>query len=91
MTMSNNGLNKLVEECGELVQVAGKLSAYPHPQVHPDGMGSLRARLMDECADVVAAIRFVSEKYEFAWDQEFVARCERKHRQFLMWDSDPEA
>jgi NTP pyrophosphatase (non-canonical NTP hydrolase) len=51
------GLAKLAEECGELAQVIGKLTAYPDSP-HPDG-SDLVARLQEEMADVQAAIEFV--------------------------------
>jgi NTP pyrophosphatase (non-canonical NTP hydrolase) len=53
------GLAKLAEECGELLQVIGKLAAYPDGGDHPDGQGPLRQRLEDELADVSAAMEFV--------------------------------
>lgn len=49
------GLAKVVEECGELLQVAGKLMAYPDGE-HPDGGVPLLERLCDEIADVTAAL-----------------------------------
>lgn len=52
------GLAKLVEELGELSQVAGKIMAYPDGE-HPDGNGPLEPRLEDELADVIAAASFV--------------------------------
>lgn len=51
------GLGKTSEEAGELLQIIGKLIAYPHSQ-HPDGTDVL-ARLHDELADVAAAIDYV--------------------------------
>lgn len=51
------GLAKLLEECGELQQVAGKLLAYPSGE-HPDGAGPLDERLADELADLKAAALF---------------------------------
>jgi hypothetical protein len=52
------GLSKLIEECGELLQVAGKLMGTAGEVDHWDGT-NLRDRLMDEIADVRAAIKFV--------------------------------
>jgi NTP pyrophosphatase (non-canonical NTP hydrolase) len=59
MTMTANGLAKLIEECGELVQVAGKRLAYYHTDEHPDGGEPLPKRLEMEIADVMAACKFV--------------------------------
>ena len=56
--MAHDGLAKLVEELGELSQVAGKLLAYRWEE-HPDGGPPLVDRLRDESGDVIAAIRFV--------------------------------
>lgn len=52
------GLAKLIEECGEVQQVAGKLIATGGAFEHWDGT-DLRDRLIDEIADLRAAIRFV--------------------------------
>lgn len=57
--MHNKGLTKLLEELGELVQIASKKAAFMDIDWHPDGKGSLKARLEDEIADANAAIAFV--------------------------------
>lgn len=51
------GLAKLIEECGELQQVAGKSLLYPDT-AHPDGKGFVRDRFIEELADVSAAIAY---------------------------------
>lgn len=61
--MTGKGLAKLIEECGELVQVAGKRLAYYTTETHPDGGPSLKQRLEDEIADVTAACMFVIETH----------------------------
>lgn len=77
MPMTNNGLSKLVEECGELQQVAGKMLQYPQLQFdvkvmidtggqggfakHPDGT-NLRKRMEEEMGDALAAMAFVAEQ-----------------------------
>lgn len=53
------GISKLVEECGEVTQVAGKLFGTGGRIDHWDGT-NLRERLEDELADVQAAIEFVA-------------------------------
>lgn len=63
MPMSANGLSKLIEEMGELTQVAGKMLAYPDTDDHPDGGEPLSIRLEKEMADVLAAIEFVAETH----------------------------
>jgi NTP pyrophosphatase (non-canonical NTP hydrolase) len=59
MTMTAEGLVKLMEECGELVQIAAKRVAYYNTDTHPDGAGSMSHRLEEEVGDVLAAIDFV--------------------------------
>lgn len=67
MTMAGNGLVKLVEELGELAQVAAKKLAYMNTDIHPDGK-SLKARMEEEMADVVAACIFVRDKFDLDED-----------------------
>jgi NTP pyrophosphatase (non-canonical NTP hydrolase) len=57
--MTGKGLAKLIEECGELIQVAGKKLAYYSTENHPDGGPPLKQRLEDEIADVMAACELV--------------------------------
>lgn len=58
----NKGLTKLTEECGELSQVACKKTQFMDGDEHPDGKGSLAARLIEEMGDVKAAIRYCAEE-----------------------------
>ena len=89
MTMTNRGLAKLTEECGELIQVAAKKTAYMCGP-HPDGNGDLDRRLEDEIADVIAACQFVLG--EFGLDQERVnERAQDKLSCFHVWHNDPSA
>jgi NTP pyrophosphatase (non-canonical NTP hydrolase) len=50
------GLAKLVEECGEVLQVAGKFMMTHGSRAH--WSGDLRRMLLEEVADVEAAIVF---------------------------------
>lgn len=59
--MTANGYAKLIEECGELLQVLGKRLAYYHTEQHPDQGPPLYARMEDEIGDVIGACRFVIE------------------------------
>lgn len=52
------GLSKVTEECGEVLQVIGKLMATHGKAQHWDGQ-DLAARLVEELADLQAAIVFV--------------------------------
>lgn len=54
------GLSKLIEECGEVLQVVGKLIATSGEDKHFDG-SDLRVRISEELGDVLAAVRFVIE------------------------------
>jgi NTP pyrophosphatase (non-canonical NTP hydrolase) len=88
MAMSNGGLTKLIEECGELVQIAAKKIAYPTKAFHPDGLGrSIDERLEDEMADVLAAIYFVRDKIGLS-DHDINARMVSKSEVFKRWDKD---
>ncbi len=52
------GLSKLIEECGEVVQVCGKLLGSNGVIHHWDG-SNLKDRIEEELADLGAAIDFV--------------------------------
>jgi NTP pyrophosphatase (non-canonical NTP hydrolase) len=85
--MTANGLAKLIEECGELIQVAGKKLAYYHTDEHPDGKGSLAQRLQEEMGDVMAAIRFASQA--LGLDRGAIEhRALHKERLFERWHAD---
>lgn len=61
MPMNHTGLAKLIEECGEVIQVAGKILALPAGTTeHWDGGPPLNQRLENELADLCAAISFVT-------------------------------
>lgn len=87
MTMPANGLGKLIEECGELLQIAGKKLAYYHTDAHPDGKGSMRERLQDEIGDVRAAISLVTETMNLDADA-IAKRAKRKLDLFRQWHAD---
>lgn len=63
MTMTANGLAKLLEELGELAQITAKKLAFMDTDEHPDGKGSMRVRMQEEMGDVRAAIDFVTETF----------------------------
>lgn len=87
MSMHGKGLTKLLEELGELGQVAAKKLAYPDTE-HPDGVGSLTVRLEDELADVIAARSFVIGKLGLDVDR-IVKRAAEKLERFERWDTEP--
>lgn len=55
------GIGKLVEECGEVLQVCGKLVGSRGAAEHWDGT-DLRQRLEVELGDLLAAVNFVADK-----------------------------
>lgn len=83
MTMAGNGLVKLVEELGELAQVAAKKLAYMQTDMHPDGL-SLKDRLEEESADVIAACLFVIQQFEL--DKSIIrSRLKKKLKLYHEW------
>ncbi len=86
MAMKSKGLVKLVEECGELTQVAAKRIAYPRGK-HPDEYRekALNERIEDEMGDVMAAIRFTAGKLGLDWTK-IMRRSTKKHHRFQEWD-----
>lgn len=83
--MHNKGFTKLTEECGELVQIIAKQTAYPDTDIHPDGKGSMKNRIEEEMADVMAAITFVIDKNKLDKNKIF-ERGQQKLTLFNKWD-----
>lgn len=84
---SNNwpGLAKLAEECGELVQVIGKLIAMGGAENYDHWDGThLRERLTEEMGDVRAAMIFVCETNDIP-KENVHARADRKLVLFRQW------
>lgn len=59
------GIGKLVEECGEVLQLLGKAMAFP-ATLHPDGAGDLRDRIPKEIADLKAAIEYFEQENDLS-------------------------
>jgi NTP pyrophosphatase (non-canonical NTP hydrolase) len=77
------GLSKLIEECGEVLQVAGKLIATGGAPGHWDGT-NLKERMEDELGDLMAAMTFYADKNGLEWnaiEDQYVT----KFRQFNEW------
>lgn len=87
MAMSNKGLTKLVEELGELSQIAAKKMAYMNIDNHPDKKGSMKKRLENEMGDVLASIQYVVGKLELDMDR-IVERSDCKIEVYLAWEKD---
>lgn len=81
-----NGLSKLVEECGEVVQIAGKLLGTNGEKVHFDG-SDLKGRLAEELADLQAAITFFLKSNGFDAD-DFRLRAAAKLTLFRKWNEE---
>jgi len=80
------GVSKLIEECGEVQQVCGKLLGTGGLPNHWDGT-DLSERLLEEMADVTAAVRFVLE--ENSLDEEaFEERIAAKLQLFREWHTE---
>ena len=77
------GLSKLVEECGEVQQVAGKLIGSRGNPDHWDG-SDLRGRIAEELADLEAAIIFFVTINGLNSDQ-YVRRRDKKASLFAHW------
>ena len=89
--MKSHGLVKLIEESGEVIQVAAKMIAYPKlifgSKLHPDGT-NLRTRLVEEIGDCYAALEFVVTKLDLS-KKLIRERAEMKHKLFKQWDGEP--
>lgn len=77
------GISKLIEECGEVIQVAGKLLGSAGDVDHWDGT-NLKERLEEEVADVMAAIAFVIHRNDLDINR-ILERKERKSKLFDRW------
>lgn len=89
MTMHYDGLTKLIEECGELTQIAAKKQAYFDTDEHPDGKGSMKKRLEEEIADVMAACALVVDTLNLD-EPAILERISVKLERFLTWHNNPE-
>lgn len=77
------GLAKLAEECGEVIQIIGKLIATGGRTGHWSGL-DLKIELEDEMADVRAALCFVWENNDVDVPR-MVDRISRKLQLFEEW------
>lgn len=82
--LEKDGLVKLVEECGELIQIASKKMACMETDEHWDNAGSLSERLENEIADVRAAINIVEETLNLNTVR-ILDRAIMKTNLFLQW------
>ena len=75
-------LNKLMEECGEVIQAAAKFSAFPGND-HPSGQDSVQM-LTDEIGDVLAAASLAIKVLGLDATQ-IEQRCKSKQKRFIDW------
>lgn len=85
------GTSKLIEEMGELQQVLGKLIATAGDTKHWN-VTNLRENLIEEIADVKAALNFFQLKNLSNASVEAIdQRAEEKLQLFRRWHNTPEA
>lgn len=82
------GLSKLVEECGEVLQIAGKIMGTGGAVQHWDGKGDLDERIALELCDLFAAARAFFQLNGFDGNPVYIQREIQKYRQFLKWHSE---
>lgn len=85
--LKDKGLNKLMEECGELVQVSAKKAVCDEmgTDTHWDSPNSISKRLEDEIADVMAIIQVVILLHNLN-DERIAERMLKKHDLFMKWE-----
>lgn len=79
------GAAKIAEEAGEILQLIGKLMAYPDGD-HPDGKGPIAERLGDELGDLRAAIDYFASANGYSAEVE--QRAFEKLDRFNLWHMD---
>lgn len=82
------GLSKLVEECGDVLQIAGKIMGTGGAVQHWDGKGDLDERIALELCDLFAAARAFFQLNGFDGNPVYIQREIQKYRQFLKWHSE---
>lgn len=81
------GTSKLIEEMGELNQVLGKLIATAGDTEH--WSGDLRPKLIEECADVIAALQFFTVQNLTREELlQILDRSEKKKTLFRKWHAE---
>lgn len=77
------GTSKVIEECGEVCQVLGKLIGTGVATAHWDGT-DLRERITEEVADLLAALNFFATWNDLDW-QAINTRLNFKRSLFVEW------
>ena len=78
MTEKWRGIHKLIEECGEVLQLCGKVGAFPD-EAHPSGE-NIRAKMVEELGDLRAAIDYFMVENFTQTERGHI--CDRRHRKF---------
>ena len=85
MTKHEYYMNKLAEECGELVQITIKTKIFGIDNVNPKTNESNRDQLKNEMCDVLTSIKIISEAYGIEiTDEDMVARKEKMDHYYLV-------
>lgn len=82
------GLSKVVEECGEVLQVAGKLMGTAGDINHWDGKGPLDVRMAEEVCDLFAACVAFFQLNGFDGIEAYMQREMDKYHTFLRWHAE---
>lgn len=81
------GISKLIEECGEVLQVAGKLIGTGGETIHWDGSDLVKC-FADELGDLCAAISFVLDANPQIDPGRVAQRAADKIKAFREWHED---
>lgn len=80
-----NGLSKLIEECGEVLQTSGKIIGAEGAQRHWDG-SNLVERFENELADLLAAITYILDHNSSLDVKRILLRSGAKLETFVKYD-----
>jgi hypothetical protein len=84
MTEKWRGIHKLIEEAGEVLQLCGKIGAFPD-EAHPSGE-DIRAKMVEELGDLRAAIDyFMVENFSHTERGHIYDRRYHKFHKFADW------
>ncbi len=70
----------LAEECGEVVQVIGKILRHGYESYHPNGHSSNRELLTNELGDLYAAIKMMTDTDDLKMIEVLDAAEDKKRR-----------
>ncbi len=79
------GMSKVIEESGELGQVFGKIQSAGGATVYPWGNVDLKAKTVEEVADLLAALTFMVKKSPHVDEAAVSERMAKKFKLFEAW------